>query len=347
MKICFFCRIDDVSALTRVGFYADDIRILRDLGHDVTIATKYGDIPNDVDLIYAWWWTWAFLPLMKSRLLRVPLIVCGVFDYATPPRGLRMCYLDRPWWQKLLLRISLRFADANVFVSDYEYVQIPALFNVRNPVRIPCAVDVEQHKPARNAERGNFFFNVAWSGGYNMHRKCLKEIVLGFIEAAKADPDVTLEMAGKQGEHHKILADLAQNSHCANRIKFLGPVSQEEKLRKMQTCLAYIQPTRFEGFGLAIAEAMACGATVITSNNSAVTEVVGDCGLFANPESPHDIARVMNLPILRRADIDVLRKKGVERIRSLFTYENRLLLMRELLQSVAKERSPAAKGPGR
>lgn len=333
MKICFFCRIDDPSALTRVGFYADDLRILKELGHDVSIATSFGTIPRDSDLVYAWWWTWAFVPLIKSRLLGIPLIVCGVFDYATPPRGERMCYLDRPWWQKFLLRMSLRFADANIFVSKYETKQIPSLFEVRNPHLVHCSVDIASHRPDFSREKENFFFNVAWSGGFNMYRKCLKEIVLGFIEAARHDSSIRLEMAGKQGEHHDELLRLATAADCAGRIKFLGPISQEEKLRKMQTCLAYVQPTRFEGFGLAIAEAMACGATVITSNNSAVTEVVGDCGLFADPESPEDIARAMTLPVLRSKEVLELRLRGVERISSSFNFEKRKTSIQSILSS--------------
>ena len=334
MKICFFCHIDDSSALTRVGFYADDLRILKELGHEVVIATRYREIPNDAALIYAWWWTWAFLPLIKSVLRGIPLIICGVFDYATPPRGVRMCYLDRPWWQKFLLRIGLRFSDANIFVSNYEFQQIPALFRVKNPTLIHCSVDTLQHRPDPDAIKENFFFNVAWSGGFNVHRKCLREIVLAFIEAAHTDKDVRLEMAGKQGEFHSELATLARESDCADRIIFLGPISQEEKLRKMRSCLAYIQPTRFEGFGLAIAEAMACGAIVITSNNSAVSEVVGDCAIFADPEDPSDIARAMLSAISQGSGLDSMRAKGVERINKLFNFENRKDNIADLLKRI-------------
>lgn len=334
MKICFFCRIDDPAALKRVGFYADDIRILNELGHEVVIATKFSEIPKDSDLIYAWWWTWAFLPLIKGWLLNIPVIVCGVFDYATPPRGARMCYLDRPWWQKLLLRAGLRFSDANIFLSNYEYKQIPALFKVANPTLIHCSVDVARHCPdpsPKAGEKENFFFNVAWSGGFNMHRKCLKEIVLGFIEAAKSDSSIRLEMAGKQGEFHSELSTLAKDSHCADRITFLGAISDDEKLRKMRTCLAYVQPTRFEGFGLAIAEAMACGALVITSDNSAVSEVVGDCAIFADPENPSDIARAMQDAKQRHSGLESLRSEGAKRIARLFNFESRKTKLANLL----------------
>lgn len=336
MRVCFFCRTRDRADLDRVGFYREDIQLLKDLGHDVTVATRYSEIPNSTELIFAWWWTWSFLALLKSWRLGVPLIVTGVFDYATPPRGKRMCYLDRPWWQKFLMRLPLRFADANVFISDYEFKQIPSHFEVRNPKMIPCSVDLETHKARGSGDSATqpFFLNVAWSGGYNMHRKCLKEIVEGFILAAKKSPSIRLKMAGKQGEFHKDLVELAERSGVVDRIDFLGPISQKEKVRLMQECTAYLQPTRFEGFGLAIAEAMACEALVITSANSAVTEVVGPCGLFVDPEDPNEIADAVLKVAASPGAYETLRVQAGKRIATLYSQKRRREEVGALIQSL-------------
>ena len=62
MRICFFARVDE-DALTKVGFYVDDIRILRELGHEVVIATAAHRIPWDCDLYVGWWFTSGIAPL--------------------------------------------------------------------------------------------------------------------------------------------------------------------------------------------------------------------------------------------------------------------------------------------
>lgn len=331
MHICFFCKVNDRSDFKRVGFYADDIRILEELGYKVSVATSFSEIPSDVDAIYAWWWTWAFIPLMKKRFKGIPVVICGVFDYSTPPRGQRMCYLDRPWWQQVILRLALRQADANIFISEFEFRQITELFPVNNPKLIPCAVDTESYRPAEKEERGRFLFNVAWSGGYNLERKCLREIISGFAYAAKRVPDLTLVMAGKQGEFHHLLVETAQKEGVADLVQFLGPISHEKKIHLMQTCMAYVQPTLFEGFGLAIAEAMACGAPVVTSPVGAVTEVVGQTGILVKNESAEEIGEaIIKLekdPELRRT----FSKLGAERIRSTFSYQRRKTAIQEVM----------------
>jgi hypothetical protein len=61
MRICFFAKVDSPEVLERVNFYAQDIRILRELGYEVVVATRLKDIPFGCDLYYIWWWSWALL----------------------------------------------------------------------------------------------------------------------------------------------------------------------------------------------------------------------------------------------------------------------------------------------
>jgi glycosyltransferase involved in cell wall biosynthesis len=79
-------------------------------------------------------------------------------------------------------------------------------------------------------------------------------------------------------------------------------------------------PSLWEGFGLPAIEAMSCGVPVLASNRSSLPEVVGDCGLFFDPQDPADIARCI-LEFL--SDIELqrrLRAATVERVRD-FTWE--------------------------
>lgn len=60
MKICFFCKISDKSKLFIVEFYNQDIKILKKIDPSLTIATKYSEIDWSADVIFVWWWTYAF-----------------------------------------------------------------------------------------------------------------------------------------------------------------------------------------------------------------------------------------------------------------------------------------------
>ncbi|MCU0541757.1 MAG: glycosyltransferase family 4 protein [Oscillatoriaceae cyanobacterium Prado104] len=76
-------------------------------------------------------------------------------------------------------------------------------------------------------------------------------------------------------------------------VKFLGYVSYTELPVLMNQAIALVFPTLWEGFGLPILEAMACGTPVITSNISSMPEVAGNAALLVNPYSIGEIAEAM------------------------------------------------------
>jgi len=74
-------------------------------------------------------------------------------------------------------------------------------------------------------------------------------------------------------------------------VRFLGFVPFDTLRCFYEMALAFVFPSRYEGFGLPPLEAMACGTPVVTSNVSSLPEVVGDAAVLVNPENVFDIAR--------------------------------------------------------
>jgi glycosyltransferase involved in cell wall biosynthesis len=96
----------------------------------------------------------------------------------------------------------------------------------------------------------------------------------------------------------------------------IGHVSEDVLASLYRRSSAFIFPSLAEGFGLPVAEAMACGAPVVTSGASSMPEVAGDAALLVDPEETDEIAaaieRLLGDPGLRRR----LRDRGLERARS-------------------------------
>jgi glycosyltransferase involved in cell wall biosynthesis len=233
-----------------------------------------------------------------GALRRKPVLITGAFDYSTCREDIPgMCYLDRPRWQQEVLKASLRYADANLFISSYEHNEVTRNLRVKNPLLAPLAVDTEFYKPAACSDAATsytpYFFCVSWTSTTNVIRKGVRQTIEAFARISQELPNVRLKLAGKHGDHQAKLQELANGFGLQDRIDFLGMISDEEKRNHYQRCIAYVQPTLYEGFGLAIAEAIACGSRVVTSDRGAVPEVAGRFGICVPPKDIHAIAAEM------------------------------------------------------
>ncbi|HET6879811.1 MAG TPA: glycosyltransferase family 1 protein, partial [Pirellulales bacterium] len=79
----------------------------------------------------------------------------------------------------------------------------------------------------------------------------------------------------------------------AERVTFTGPLDDAGLRTLYQHCAAFVFPSRYEGFGLPLIEAMQCGAPVIGGRNSSQIEVVGEAGLLADVDDPNRLAEAI------------------------------------------------------
>lgn len=102
-----------------------------------------------------------------------------------------------------------------------------------------------------------------------------------------------------------------------------GYVDDKDLASLYSNALCFVYPSFYEGFGLPPLEAMACGTPVIVSNTSSLPEVVGDAGLYVNPEKPQELfermLEVILSPDLRRT----LSQKSLARAK-LFSWQRSL-----------------------
>lgn len=319
MRVCFFARVANRELLRRVEFYKQDIDILRELGHEVDIATNWAEIPLDVDFYFVWWWQWGFLPLVKSAFSRKPCLITGVFDFRWPSG---IDYLHRPAWQQWIMRNSLKKANANVFISEYEFREVTSALKVTNPLYIPMVVDTDIYREV-GVPREDLVFTIAWMNGGNSIRKCVPEILRAIPLILHRHPNLRFVIAGEQGSDYPGLEALVRELGITGNVEFPGVILKQRKIELMQRCKLYLSPSRYEGFGLAILEAMSCGAPVISSPVGSVPEVVGDAGLLVDGTSPNAIAEAVDCYMKDAALLDKMGRRARLRAESRFPYARR------------------------
>ncbi|HNK15605.1 MAG TPA: glycosyltransferase family 1 protein [Nitrospira sp.] len=111
----------------------------------------------------------------------------------------------------------------------------------------------------------------------------------------------------------------AQGLSLDKDVRCTGRLDREE-LRRLYSCTdLFVFPSRYEGFGMPVLEAMACGAPTVTSSTSSLPEVAGDAALLVDPDDVEGLGRAMVTALSDASLRDGLRQRGYERAR-LFTW---------------------------
>jgi glycosyltransferase involved in cell wall biosynthesis len=194
---------------------------------------------------------------------------------------------------RLVVPHMIRAARRVIAVSEFtrrELVEVLRVPEERIRV-IPNAVDAE-FRPEGPAAEGDYILAV----GTLEPRKNLAR--LG--EAARL-AGLELRVVGAPG-----WGDVSVNG------SWLGELPDDELARLYRGALCFAYPSLYEGFGIPILEAMACGAPVVTSAGGATEEVAGGAAVLVDPRDPAEIARGIAEAAARREE---LRRLGLERAR--------------------------------
>ncbi len=125
-------------------------------------------------------------------------------------------------------------------------------------------------------------------------RKNLVRLVRAYSMAYKMDHSLPpLIIAGARGWYYQDIFDTVHQLYMDGRVIFPGFIPDEDLPLWYNAAGMFIYPSLFEGFGLPVLEAMACGTPVIASNTSSIPEVVGDAGILIRPEEEESMAQAM------------------------------------------------------
>lgn len=232
-----------------------------------------------------------FIPL---RNVRVAVTVHGAaeLDPAMQPGRSPGASLSR-WRRRTAYRRMVDQAAVVLTVSEFLKAQVVNWFGVE-PERV-CVVGngVEQeYFRAADSPRGlsgepnDAPFALA-VGGLNYLDGGDRIVLLARL-MHQVIPDFRILVAGCQHEERfrKLALQLPN-------VRLLGYQTSERLALYMRDAVALVFPTRYETFGIAAAEAMATGTPVITCSSTAVPEVVGDAGIYVNPDQPESIVEAL------------------------------------------------------
>ena len=201
-------------------------------------------------------------------------------------------------------------------------------------------IDTSQFKPVKGVTRKPFRLMAMASADVPL--KGL-EYLLGALAILEKDyPSLDLLLVGKPkagGPTEKLINKLG----IADKIQFVSGISTEELVNYYAEATVAVTASLYEGFGLPIGEAMACGVPVVSSNGGALPEVVGNAGFIVpcgdEKSLAKAIAQLLDNPLLRQKMGD----EGRARILETFSWSVAAVEMNRLYERVLNPATSLAK----
>jgi glycosyltransferase involved in cell wall biosynthesis len=234
------------------------------------------------DLVFGWFASWhTFLPVTLAWLLRKPsVMIIGGFDTANMPDigyGYQQGGLRR-WASRWIMRRATRL----VTNSEYSRSEIE-----RNTPIPPARVTVLHHgvpDPFGQLPPGPKE-PLALTVGHLVRSTLEQKGHRPFVAAAADLPNVRFVFVGRW--HDDAIEEL--RALAGDNVEFTGWLSDEDLHAIYRRASVYVQASRHEGFGLAVAEAMLAGCVPVVMNVTAMPEVVGDAGVLIESQEPADV----------------------------------------------------------
>jgi glycosyltransferase involved in cell wall biosynthesis len=280
-----------------------------------------------------------FAPLGYSGPLVLMVHDLGFLDAASCPPSLRLV-------MRALVPWSVRRATHVVTPSEFTRRDLQARYGVASHrITVTWNGVRENFHPLTDTEVRSVLTRYGLEPGFVFslgrlnRRKNLGTLLRAHAELrAQGRADLPLVIGGKLDHGGYEFMRAVQDSRRSSRVQWIGLIPDADLPAFYAGATCFVYPSLFEGFGLPLLEAMACGCPVVSSDRTACPEVVGSAGLLVDPEDvtavATAIARIRDDQVLR-AD---LRDRGLARSR-MFTWGESARRTLGVLRDAAGRRS--------
>jgi alpha-1,3-rhamnosyl/mannosyltransferase len=218
------------------------------------------------------------------------------------------------------MRLALRAAQRVIVISESTRTDLLAHFPV-SPDRItaiPLAADPAFQPQSATAiaevrKRYGLPLGYTLYVGSNKPHKNLAGLVDAWaqVTAAPTTAAQTLAVAGAWERQYDPVRERAAGTSAEGRIRWLGPVAEADLPALYGGARLFVFPSLYEGFGLPVLEAMACGTPVICSESSSLPEVAGNAARRVDTRRPAVLADAIQAVLTNPALQDEMRAKGL------------------------------------
>ncbi len=263
-----------------------------------------------------------FQTILLCKLRRIPTVLgpLGIFHdpylvddrdrpFDTPPKydqliltlsglvkALSKNFKLKMYLKNYLMHAPLRLADGFVALSHHERDELIKLGVPADQITvIACSVDEEWldgiEAPVKKLAEPQIFYlgQFKYRKGFDLLAKAIPMVVEKF-------PGARFVFAGHSPIHQKVLLDIAETGGVTAHLTLLDNISEAQKAELFLGSTLLACPSRYEGFGIPLIEAMSAGCPIVTTDIPVINEIVKDneTGLFFKLEDHVGLAQAIN-----------------------------------------------------
>lgn len=267
---------------------------------------------GDVDLLFS---PISTLPILSPVPTVVTIPDLTVFDMPEAHNW------KNRWSVRIPIGATVRHADRLIAISHSTARDLDRLFpDHRNKTVVIHPGVSKRFQPGASDEIAATRERLGAPEGYLLYvgtlepRKNLGRLLDAWEDLRRRDPSFPpLVMVGGKGWHSASLRRRIESLKPLG-LRHLGRIEDDDDLvRLYQAARAFAYPSLYEGFGLPVAEAMACGIPVLTSNVSSLPEVANGAALTVDPESTEALAEGLRKLVDDQTLAAELTARGIER----------------------------------
>ncbi len=276
----------------------------------------------------------------KADLVILPGITLYLFKIAQTiyfHHDLIEYHIPNQKWYKLFFRkmvfpITLKLADRIVSVSKNTAEDIKKIFGISeekisviyNGVNVDLFRRLQRDEAKQYiAEKYNILDDfILYIGTLTLPQKNLLRLVDAYNSLVKRGRQEKLVMVGEKGKDAYLIFKRVEELDLTDKIIFAGYIPDDDLPFFYNSASVFCFPSIYEGFGLPVLEAMACGCPVVTSNSSSLPEVAGDAALLVNPGNAEEIGEALYRLIVDKQLRNNCINKGLEQVKKFSWYES-------------------------
>jgi glycosyltransferase involved in cell wall biosynthesis len=234
----------------------------------------------------------------------------------------------------IIAPLLLRKADALIFVSRFSLKIFSKIFGqylkrksfVVYPSFDSSTADSVLSRTDLLSLKEKLFGNkiVIFSAGRLESRKGFDDLIISIIHVANKLPNVILVIAGPDAGHSSRLQSLANQLGLEGKVRFAGPLPEEQLLTYMMCSDVFVLPSLEDNLPVILLKALYIGKPVVATNVGGIPEIIthGKNGLLVEPANPEQLAAAILRIVCNPELAATLQTQAKDSIRKRFSYHN-------------------------